>query len=191
MDFQLRPQTVVTGRSDADFYPTPRWCTLALLTQGAPPPGASIVDPSCGEGAILDVFRERGHNTIGVEIDRERALVAAQRGHYPYNNDALTVPWPEGDWLVGNPPYSLALDFAWKAVEWADWPAAPIPRRAALLLRLSFLEPASGRAVLFERHRPDVLILPRRPAFDGRGTDSITSAWFEWGRPQNAPGNYF
>jgi len=180
MDFQLRPQTVVTGRSDADFYPTPRWCTLALLTQGAPPPGASIVDPSCGEGAILDVFRERGHNTIGVEIDRERALVAAQRGHYPYNNDALTVPWPEGDWLVGNPPYSLALDFAWKAVEWADWPAAPIPRRAALLLRLSFLEPASGRAVLFERHRPDVLILPRRPAFDGRGTDSITSAWFVW-----------
>ena len=53
-------------------------------------------------------------------------------------------------------------------------------RTAALLLRLSFLEPASGRAVLFEHHRPDVLILPRRPAFDGRGTDNITSAWFVW-----------
>lgn len=179
-EFTLTSPVPVGGRQDGDHYPTPRWCVLALLTQEAPPADANVLDPSCGEGAILDVFRERGHPTIGVEIDRDRALAAKARGHYVCHYDALRDPLPEADWLVGNPPYSLALDFAWKAAEWTDWAAAPIPRRAALLLRLSFLEPASGRAVLFEQHRPDVLILPRRPAFDGKGTDSTTSAWFCW-----------
>lgn len=85
------------------------------------------------------------------------------------------------DLVIGNPPYTLATEFAWKAAQWA----AEHDTVAAMLLRLSFLEPASGRAVLFDRNPPDVLILPRRPAFDGRGTDSITSAWFCWpGRGQ-------
>lgn len=179
--FALTSPVPVGGRESHDHYPTPRWCVLALLTQGGPPPAAGVLDPACGEGAILDVFRERGHNTLGLELDPARAAVAQERGHYVYNNDATLFPWPEhADWLVGNPPYSLALDFAWKAVEWADWAKAPIPRRVALLLRLSFLEPASGRAVLFQHHPPDVLILPRRPSFDGKATDSTTSAWFCW-----------
>ena len=49
-----------------------------------------------------------------------------------------------------------------------------------MLLRLSFLEPTKSRRDLLTAYRPDVLILPRRPVFDGRGTDSITSAWFCW-----------
>lgn len=142
-----------------------------------------MLDPACGEGAILDAVRDEipGAQTRGIELHEGRARAAGARLEV-IQGDGLEIEWGSPDLILGNPPYSLAAEFAWKAAEWA---AAGEGRTAALLLRLSFLEPASGRAVLFERHRPDVLILPRRPAFDGRGTDSITSAWFCWpGRGQ-------
>ena len=178
-EFSLTSPVPVGGRESHDHYPTPRWCTLALINARADIVlGDTTLDPSCGEGAILDVFREGRHlDNRGIELDEGRAEIARKAGHRVECADALRVEWPDAHWVVGNPPYSLALEFAWKAAEWA----AAVPGRAAvLLLRLSFLEPASGRAVLFEHHRPDVLILPRRPAFDGRGHDSITSAWFVW-----------
>jgi hypothetical protein len=175
-DFFLTSPVPVGGRASHDHYPTPRWCVLALLAQGAPLSETSVLDPSCGEGSILDVFREMGCETVGIEMDKQRALAAEDRGHRVEVDDALACPWPKAGWLVGNPPYTLAGEFAGKAAEWAEREGG----RAALLLRLSFLEPASGRGALFKRHRPDVFVLPRRPAFIGRGTDNITSAWFCW-----------
>lgn len=180
-DFQLTSPVPVGGRASHDHFPTPRFCTLALLRFGGLIPHAEpmILDPACGEGAILSVVKDElpDSSTRGIELDEGRARAACERRLEVIQGDGLALDWDEPDLVIGNPPYSLAAEFAWKAAEWA---AASPGRAAALLLRLSFLEPASGRAVLFERHRPDVLILPRRPAFDGRGTDSITSAWFVW-----------
>lgn len=176
----LTSQVPVGGRESHDHYPTPRWCTEALITAGwrrCPPGGDVVLDPSCGEGAILDVYRERGARTLGVELDPTRAAEAQKRGHRVDFGNALSLAWPDAYAIVGNPPYTLAAEFARKAAEWTEGGAR---RHAALLLRLSFLEPASGRGDLFRRYPPDVLILPRRPAFDGRGTDSITSAWCCW-----------
>lgn len=183
-DLILTHPTVVTGRSDLDFFPTPRWCTLALLRFGCLniPRELHALDPACGEGAIMDVVRDEypGANVWGIELHEGRAEAAGERLQV-VQGDGLEVDWGAPDLVIGNPPYTLATEFAWKAAQWA----AEHDTVAAMLLRLSFLEPASGRAVLFDRHPPDVLILPRRPAFDGRGTDSITSAWFCWpGRGQ-------
>lgn len=182
-DFSLTFPVPVGGREDRDHYPTPRWCTLALLRYWArwvwAPREPMVLDPACGEGAILEAVRSEipEASTRGVELDTGRAEAACARRLEVVQGDGLEIEWGSPDLVIGNPPYSLATEFAWKTAEWAS----EEPRRAgALLLRLSFLEPASGRAVLFERYRPDVLILPRRPAFDGRGTDSITSAWFCW-----------
>lgn len=180
-EFSLTSPVPVGGRESHDHYPTPRWCTLALLRFGGLtlPAEPMILDPACGEGAILSVVKEelRESSTRGIELDEGRVQAAVERRLEVIQGDGLALDWDEPDLVIGNPPYSLASEFAWKAAEWA---AASPGRTAALLLRLSFLEPASGRAVLFEHHRPDVLILPRRPAFDGRGTDNITSAWFVW-----------
>lgn len=180
-EFSLTNPVPVGGRESYDHYPTPRWCTLALLRFGGLtlPAEPMVLDPACGEGAILSVVKDElpDSSTRGIELDEGRARAAVERRLEVIQGDGLALDWDEPDLVIGNPPYSLALDFAWKAAEWA---AAAPGRAAALLLRLSFLEPASGRAVLFERHRPDVLILPRRPMFDGKGHDSITSAWFCW-----------
>lgn len=171
------------GGDKLDFYPTPRACTEALiahLAQSRPgwrdePP--EVLDPAAGEGAILDVWRERRCPTLGLEIDPVRAETARRRGHLMSVGDALERPWPRADLLAMNPPYSLAETFVRRALAWRF--RTPGAALACALLRLSFLEPAKGRRDLLVQG-PDVLILPRRPAFDGRGTDSITSAWFCW-----------
>lgn len=181
--FRLSSPTVVLGRGDEkddgrDFYPTPRWCTALLLKHWwQPVKGETVLDPSCGEGAILDLYRERGCRTVGLELDAQRAAVARERGHQVEQVDALREPWPDAFLLVGNPPYSLAQPFVQKAAAWARKKRG---RHAAMLMRLSFLEPADGRGDLFRAFPPDVLILPRRPSFDGKGSDNVTSAWLCW-----------
>ena len=182
--FALTSPVPVGGRESLDHYPTPRWCVLSLLAQEVFS-GGTVLDPSCGEGSILDVLLERGATTLGIECHPHRAYAARARGHKVAINDALLVDWPEADAVVGNPPYSHGLAFARKAVAWAR--QAP-HRSAYLLLRLSFLEPAAGRGAFFAESPPDVLVLPRRPSFDGRGTDSSTSAWFCWPSTSGRPG---
>lgn len=182
-EFSLTHPTVVAGRSggdELDYYPTPRWCVLALLRHADLwlPAEPSVLDPACGEGAILDAVRDEipGADLWGIELHEGRAARAVSQRRQVVQGNGLELDWGVPDLVLGNPPYTLANEFAWKAAAWA----AEHQTTAAMLLRLSFLEPASGRAVLFAQHPPDVYVLPRRPAFDGRGTDNITSAWFVW-----------
>jgi hypothetical protein len=139
--------------------------------------------PKTPKACILDVARERGFSTYGLELDPVRAEAARARGHQMGQGDALERSWPRVDMVIGNPPYTLAEAFVRKALEWRHCRMNKC--RIYTLLRLSFLEPTQTRRELLGAYCPDVLILPRRPAFDGRGTDSITSAWFCWpGRGQ-------
>lgn len=187
-DFALTSPVPVGGRESHDHYPTPRFCTEALFKHVRKADdeltnARTVLDPAAGEGAILDVAREQGFVTLGLELDLTRAEAARARGHQMGQGDALERRWPRADMVVANPPYSHAEAFVRKALAWRlSVPGYP---PFFTLLRLSFLEPTQTRRELLTTYRPDVLILPRRPAFDGRGTDSITSAWFCWpGRGQ-------
>lgn len=133
-----------------------------------------MLDPCCGEGQLLDVFRERGFRTAGIELHHERAQEARRRGHEVLQGDALQLPWPEADLLVTNPPFSLGAEFVEKALRWQG------RQRIYTMLRLTFLEPVPSRRRLLIDQQPDLFILPERPAFDARGSDSVTSAWFRW-----------
>ena len=183
-DLILTSPVPVGGREDRDHYPTPRACVDALLSRWSVvayrdlPQIRDVLDPSCGEGSILDVLRERGHQTYGLELDGTRAEIARERGHQAHVADALEWGWPHVDACLMNPPYSHAEAFVRKALAWRQ--TSPGHPEIFALLRLSFLEPTRTRRELLTSYTPDVLILPRRPAFDGRGTDSITSAWMHW-----------
>lgn len=182
-DFELTSPVPVGGRESHDHYPTPRWVTELLFDHAHKvddlwPDARSVLDPAAGEGAILDVARERGFTTYGLELDPVRAEVARSRGHQMGQGDALERSWPRVDVVVANPPYTLAEAFVRKALEWRR--TMSVRARIFTLLRLSFLEPTQTRRELLSAYAPDVLILPRRPAFDGKGTDNITSAWFVW-----------
>ena len=75
------------------------------------------------------------------------------------------------DVVITNPPFSDAEAFLRRSLELAD--------HVVLLLRLNFLASAK-RAELMRERAPDVYVLPNRPSFDGKGTDSIEYAWFHW-----------
>lgn len=144
-------------RAEDDFYETPHWATRAILPHLQR--GASVLDPCCGLGAILDVARGSWQTTCGIEIGAWRAKKAAARGHEVVRRDALSAgAWPNAFTIVTNPPYSLAEDFIRRA-----WQEAP-NSDAAFLLRLNFLG-AQKRAAFHRRRPADVFLLPRRPSF--------------------------
>lgn len=183
-------------RVDLDYYATPLWCTrqiLDVLHLHEREPAASylgVLDPSCGDGAILRVAGERGLCGYGIEVDEGRAKQADALDMHKHveHGDALGMRWPVsfGDGanrrtvaaLVGNPPFSLAGEFAGMAAEWARANDRP----AALLLRLSFAE-SQKRAAFHRQYPSDIYVLPVRPRFrtDTNGTDAHAYAWFVWG----------
>jgi hypothetical protein len=170
-----------TGRSDVrradDHYITPAWVTRALVPHLSM--YDSALDPCAGEGAILDELSDHygSPRYHGIELDAGRACACTSSGFSCSQGDALICDWmvPHNgkpyDLIVMNPPYSLALEFIKKAL-------ASHPKEIAVLLRLNFL--ASKKRAAFWKTHPncDVLVLPKRPSFTGKGTDATEYAWF-------------
>jgi hypothetical protein len=158
-----------------DWYRTPSWCVRAILPFVlSPNSGIAVLDPACGDGAILDAVREYapGARTFGIEIDDGRAATAAQK-HEVRHADALANDWTPAPLAVLNPPFSLAMEFVEASIVRVE--------RCAVLLRLAFLA-SQKRAAFHRTHPSDVYVLPKRPSFtpDGK-TDSADYAWFVFG----------
>lgn len=103
-----------TPRDPLDFYPTPLSVTGVLRDwlaahPGAPPAGASFLDPAAGEGAIVRSMREvwGGSFWHAIEIDPTRASLAEDVAEDVTTGDALQVEWPCAH-VVMNPPVPLA-----------------------------------------------------------------------------------
>lgn len=187
-----------TNRSNVrrrdDYYVTPSWATEALLDHV--PLCAPILEPACGDGAILRVLAARGYKPLmGVEIDRERANIADTAdlglilwGDYldmgaedlGYGKDATAELWYglAPTTVITNPPYSLAEEFVRHSLEIVQ-PGG----RVIMLLRLSFLE-SLRRVSLFAQGSGfrGVHVLSKRPSFTGGGSDAAAYAWIEWER---------
>lgn len=165
------------GKSEenpAEFFRTPDWTTRAILRELGPHAPASVLEPGCGDGAILEVVAATWPTSsiYGIELDRERAE-KARHWSAVCCCDFLTRDFDEPFSLaIGNPPFSLAIPFAERCFEAA--------RETVLLMRLSMLE-GLGRADWWRRYPADVYVIPRRPSFTGKGTDATAYAWFAWG----------
>jgi hypothetical protein len=75
------------------------------------------------------------------------------------------------DVAIMNPPFRQARRFV-------EWSVAHSLTTIALL-RLGFLE-TSKRNGWLRANPPDVYVLPNRPSFTGKGTDSCVYAWMVW-----------
>lgn len=183
------------GRIAGDFYGTPRPYVLALLPElfpRGPDVWSTIHDPCAGDGAILSAMIEAGFRSSalsGGEIDPVlRMFCAAETTVIPTLGDYLAGPPspPSGgpDMIVTNPPYSLALPFAERALSHVR-PGGVV----AFFLRLGFLA-ALERSEFHEKHPARILICNPRPSFarfikGGKvtTTDASEYAWFVWGLP--------
>lgn len=170
---RTEPPPSLGKRRPLDDYPTPEWVIRAIAPFVA---GSTVLDPCCGAGAILDVFRERGAQVHGIELSPERAAEARAKGYDVAEADALAHDWPAADLIITNPPFSRAQEFAEKAIRSVK-PGGTV----AFLLRLPFLE-GKKRLGFHRANASSIYVLTSRPSFTNNGkTDACAYAWFLWG----------
>lgn len=116
-----KPGTEVA--KDLQFYRTPDSVADLLVSKASPQDGMRVLEPSCGDGAILDALRRyvdreryycretntrRAHSirATGVEVDPGRAEIARGKGYGVQTANFLQVaPSATFDMVLINPPF--------------------------------------------------------------------------------------
>jgi len=168
----------------SDVHYTPAWVTQLALDEGLLGEAEchdTWLEPAAGNGAICRVLRAHygagfpGPHLWAVEIDPNQAAALSEvTTDFSIGNFLGMYPQDVGfaDLVVGNPPFSKALEFVQQGLAFAP--------RVLFLLRLGFLEGAD-RSEWMRDHVPDVFVIPDRISFYG-SSDNAAYAWFEWRR---------
>lgn len=97
---------------DLQFYRTPDAVADELIERAYPADGDRVLEPSCGDGALLKALARFGRKNnrtlraLGVEVDSTRAKAAREAGFAVYDANFLQVePSPDFDVIVMNPPF--------------------------------------------------------------------------------------
>lgn len=166
-----------------DFLPTPPWATRALFQHVLPELGGgavgSIWEPACGDGHMAAVIAEFVTAPV----------TASDIFRYGYGFAPLDFlndpPAARPEWIITNPPFSLACEFTLRALDLAI-------EGVAMLVRTQWIEGVGRYEKLF-RDQPPSLYAPfveRVPMVKGRwdpdASTATSYAWFVWrkGAPQ-------
>jgi hypothetical protein len=178
----------MADRHSLEFYPTPAAFTRYLFRRVEI--AGAVLEPCVGDGAIV-------RDSLGFWPDTTSPDFRPQRRVW-FTND-LDAAWPadlhqdaaaapfwktfsgEIDWTVTNPPFSLALQIAERALQHSR-------RGVALHLRASIHEvlKTGPRRTWMAEHRPTgILWLPRfayqrSPKTGQWTTDSVCACWLVW-----------
>jgi hypothetical protein len=100
LQFYWTPKAVIDAALDLANVPDiPKW-------HHNPPKPERILEPSCGDGRILDELRRRGHSSLGIEYHAVRHAQAQAKGHRVMLANFLECPpSPDFDTVVMNPPF--------------------------------------------------------------------------------------
>lgn len=100
-----RPAPRASGTAvskDLQFYPTPQK-VIDRIIAGWTLAGKRILEPSCGDGRIMDTLRAKGADVWGIEIDAARAAEARAKGHSVIKDNFLT--FAPGVCMDGSTPF--------------------------------------------------------------------------------------
>lgn len=168
-------------RSPADFYPTPPEATEALLRVETFR-HRRIWEPACGNGAISKVLEAAGYNVFSSDLH--------DRGYGTPNVDFPASVDMYACNIVTNPPFSLVLPFARRAV---DATAGTQRGKVALLLRLACLEGKARREFFESSPLARVWVFSKRVQFKRPGWEDtgkggmVAYAWYVWEHGHKGP----
>jgi hypothetical protein len=179
--------SVMAARRDPmdslDFFPTPPWATRALLLDvlgphGMMKPWMYAWEPAAGEGHMAEVLTEYLQIVYASDVhDYGRGYrVGSFVGQGLDVIDDITA-----DWIITNPPFNLAVQFAERAIREAYV-------GTALLVRSCWAESAERYRLLFRHHPPTIIaqFCERVPMVKGRWDPTASTAtayaWFIWYR---------
>ena len=102
-------------RKKSDFYETPYSMTSHLLRVEEFDKSLTVCEPACGAGAISNILKKHWNNVVAYDVEKDFLL---EYGNY--------------DYIITNPPFSIAYEFVQKAKRIAT-------KKFAFLLPLSYL----------------------------------------------------
>lgn len=154
-------------RKKSDFYETPYSMTSQFIEAENIPKKWKILEPACGDGAIVKVLEKYEYSVIGKSIE--------------HGNDFLDEN-QRYDAIITNPPFSLAFEFINKAKEISNY--------IAMLLPLSYLHGKQRYDTIYSDTTfplSKVYVFTRYPMLgdplrsDGKyRTGMMVYAWFVW-----------
>lgn len=172
-------QRRVAGTDHLYFYPTPPWATRALCNWIEANSGCldhlSAWDPACGEHDMVKPLKEYFFSVAATDIAPHKG------GHEVI--DFLRPTAARVGWIITNPPFKLAEQFALTALERAN-------RGVALLVRTAFLEGTGRYSRLFSSSPPsDILQFTERVVMHhGKlsqfGSTAMAHCWVVWRQSQ-------
>lgn len=163
-------------RVDSDFYATPIPVIENLFKHYQIKEG-NILEPSAGNGNFIKVIKDKSNNHItALEIREEEYDNLNLYADEVIIDDFLKwKPDKKYKTIIGNPPYTYALEFIEKCFEISDQDTEII-----MLLRTAFLE-SQKRYDFWQKHPVNKLyVLSKRPSFTGKGNDATSYSWFIW-----------
>lgn len=107
---------VVSARDDFDFFPTPPELAAKMARLADIPPGARVLEPSAGNGALIRAILAESDQPFIVAIEANKQMAAALRqtfsGIEVFAQDFMStdMPAPVFDAVVMNPPFSKRRD---------------------------------------------------------------------------------
>lgn len=165
-----------------DFFPTPPWATRALTRHVIMDAHGTGWDPCAGEGHMAEVLRETFSEVHASDIHDYGVgyAVGSFAGRADVPQTLAECPF-EPDWIIMNPPFNLAIDFAIRGLTTAR-------RGIAMLMRSNWAEGTDRYNDLFRLRPPSVIaqFAERVPmvkgCWDPAATTATAYAWFVWDR---------
>jgi len=173
---QASPQS----RLGRNFFPTPPWATRALvnyLTVAYGRPG-DCWDPAAGEGHMTVALKD----SIMPEASVWGSDIFDYGAGFPVL-DFLAMEKSAGplvDWIITNPPFNKAVDFAHRCLD-----LQPVGG-FALLVRTTWLEGGKRYEALFRHNRPSYVMVftEQVPMLEGvlnpKASSATSYSWFVW-----------
>jgi hypothetical protein len=165
----------VEAKDSLDDFPTPPWATRALLGHvigpGEPIASQSAWEPACGRGHMSKVLWEKFKDVRSSDVHPYGYGTVED-----YLSPSVVAPI---DWVITNPPFKLAEEFALKGI-------ATARRGVALLVRTVFIESVGRYERLFKPHPPAFVaqFTERVPMVKGRLDAKASTAtgycWIVW-----------
>ena len=121
----------VYGRNPSDLYPTPPDVTVALMRFLHLPRRTVVWEPAAGDGDMAGVLQTFCDTVYATDVLDE--------------TDFLKSSIDDADWIITNPPFSLAEQFIRRAAE--------LEKPFAFVLKSQYWHARRGRGC-FRRYRP-------------------------------------
>jgi hypothetical protein len=163
-DGKYRPKRLFQNppelRRPLDFYPTPPHATQALVERERFT--GLILEPACGDGAIVRVLHKRGYNV-------ESADLLDGQNFFERKKSVSNI--------ITNPPYRHSLDFILHAKKIATC-------KIAMLLPVEFLHGGTRYDLFQDRCFPLklVYVFASRLRFGSETHSTVGHAWYVWDR---------